>query len=114
VPHNSPLSMCPEMTKGHATIVNEWWIERCIHYKSLVDPEANVTSRPFPCFPLAGKHQNFPVKKYSKLKTAGFERMTICSTAFGDVDLLHVSKLVGLMGMLTSYCARVNESESNV
>ncbi|KAI9775550.1 MAG: hypothetical protein M1839_001028 [Geoglossum umbratile] len=81
VPHSSPLSECPDIPEGKVTIVNEWWIERCLYCKDFVDPEANVTSRPFPCFPIAG-----------------FEQMTICSTAFGGVDLPHVSKLVDLMG----------------
>ncbi|KAI9766328.1 MAG: hypothetical protein M1840_006592 [Geoglossum simile] len=81
VPHSSMLSKCPDIPDGRATIVNEWWIERCLYYRDFVDPDENVTSRPFPHFPIAG-----------------FERMTICSTAFGDVDLLHISKLVDLMG----------------
>ncbi|KAI9827751.1 MAG: hypothetical protein M1832_004240 [Thelocarpon impressellum] len=83
VPHHTPMTAFEDLTgpNGAFTIVTEWWIERCLHRKSLVDPDSDVTSRPFARFPIQG-----------------FGGMKICSTAFSGVDLLHVSKLVKLMG----------------
>ena len=83
VPHDKPLDVLKRGTSptGAYTLVTEWWIERCLHRKRLVDPEQDVTSTPFASFPIPG-----------------FQGLTICSTAFSGVDLLHVSKLVKLMG----------------
>ena len=34
--------------------VTEMWVERCLHRKEVVSPEANVTSTPFRRFPIPG------------------------------------------------------------
>ena len=34
--------------------VTDMWVERCLHRKELVSPQANVTSTPFRQFPISG------------------------------------------------------------
>jgi DNA replication regulator DPB11 len=57
------------------------WLERCLDAKAMVPPESHVTSTPFPQFPIPD-----------------FQEMHICSTGFSGLDLLHLSKLVNIMG----------------
>lgn len=61
--------------------VTNWWVEKCLYRKELVDPTTDVTCRPFTAF-----------------SVPGFEKMTITSTGFTNVDLLHLSKVVKLIG----------------
>jgi DNA replication regulator DPB11 len=83
VSHLTPTSKLPEIPQSatHIQIVNEWWIERCIGAKSLVDPRSYTLGRPFRAFPLER-----------------FKELTICSTGFEGLQLLHISKTVALMG----------------
>ncbi|EED22877.1 BRCT domain protein [Talaromyces stipitatus ATCC 10500] len=61
--------------------VTDMWLERCLDANSLVSPEIHVMSTPFPHMPLKG-----------------FEGLKICSTGFAGIDLLHISKMVSVMG----------------
>ncbi|KAI9838239.1 MAG: hypothetical protein M1837_002513 [Sclerophora amabilis] len=83
IPHDIPLSQCPEISSSanKPITVTEWWVERCLHHKKLVDPASSVICRPFHRFPI------------DELKG-----MIVCSTAFTGVDLMHISKVVKLMG----------------
>jgi DNA replication regulator DPB11 len=83
VSHLTPASNLPEIPQSatHIQVVTEWWIERCIGAKSLVNPAEYVLGCPFPIFPLQR-----------------FKELTICSTGFEGLQLLHVSKAVALMG----------------
>jgi DNA replication regulator DPB11 len=83
VSHLTSASELPEipLSATHIQAVTEWWVERCIGTKSLVDPADYILGRPFPVFPL---HR--------------FGELTICSTGFEGLQLLHVSKAVALMG----------------
>ncbi|KAL1628645.1 protein kinase activating protein dpb11 [Neofusicoccum ribis] len=63
------------------TRVNEWWVEKCLYRKKIVDPTEEVICKPFPRIPIPG-----------------FEKMVVTSTLFTDYDRLHVSKVVKLMG----------------
>ena len=83
VPHDLPISKHPSLPESDIPIrkVTEWWVERCLHLKSFVDPEGHVVGRPFPVFPIQG-----------------FRGMTICSSAFSGIDLLHFKKSVELLG----------------
>jgi DNA replication regulator DPB11 len=83
VSHLTSASELPEIPQSvmHIQTVTEWWVERCIGAKSLVDPAAYILGRPFPIFPLQR-----------------FGELTICSTGFEGLQLLHVSKAVVLMG----------------
>ncbi|KAF2087961.1 hypothetical protein K490DRAFT_3596, partial [Saccharata proteae CBS 121410] len=68
------------------TAVNEWWVEKCLFRKFLVNPTTELTVEMTVCKPF----ERFPLK--------GFEDLKISSTSFTDVDLLHLSKVVQLMG----------------
>ena len=83
VPHTSDRKQQPEPPPSQIPLhtVSEWWLERCLHRKIVVDPEVDTASFPF---------QKYPI--------SGFDGMTICSTGFSGVDLLHVSKTARLLG----------------
>ncbi|KAL8957780.1 MAG: hypothetical protein Q9193_005032, partial [Seirophora villosa] len=83
VPHDLPTNLLPTIPvhQHRPVVVTDMWVERNLHRKQYVRPEANVTSTPF---------QRFPIP--------GFESLVVCSTRFEDVDLLHMSKAVKLMG----------------
>ncbi|KAL8873318.1 MAG: hypothetical protein Q9174_001194 [Haloplaca sp. 1 TL-2023] len=68
-------------TVHQPTVVTDMWVERTLHRKQYIRPDANVTNTPFRTFPISG-----------------FERLVVCSTGFEGVDLLHMSKSVKLMG----------------
>ncbi|KAJ5587505.1 uncharacterized protein N7459_003270 [Penicillium hispanicum] len=83
VPYQTPRSEVPSTDEMafECEVVTDMWLEKCLHARALVPPESHVASTPFPKFPITG-----------------FSGMRICSTGFGGIDLLHVSKLVNLMG----------------
>ncbi|KAK7530907.1 BRCT domain-containing protein [Phyllosticta citribraziliensis] len=63
------------------TRVNEWWVEKCLHRKQLVDPDHEFICRPLPHIPVSG-----------------FENLFITFTSYADYDRLHFAKLIKLMG----------------
>lgn len=73
--------------------VTEFFIERCMHSKILFDPRDHVLGRPFPHFPIDD-----------------FAGLTMCTSGFAGIDLLHVEKTVRCMG--ARYAPRLNESVS--
>ena len=83
VPYNLPRSEFPSISSLASTprIVTDMWIERCLDNKAFLDPYDHPT-----CTPL----QRFPIK--------GFEKLIVNSTGFERIELLHVAKLVKLMG----------------
>ncbi|KAL9026162.1 MAG: hypothetical protein Q9196_005129, partial [Gyalolechia fulgens] len=83
VPHNISNERIPPTAASmhRPAVVTDMWIERNLHRKRYISPEANITNTPFPRFPIPG-----------------FDRLVVCSTGFEDVDLLHMSKAVKLMG----------------
>ncbi|KAL8835753.1 MAG: hypothetical protein Q9170_003185 [Blastenia crenularia] len=83
VPHDVPHDQIPAAAKSlhQPVVVTDMWVERNLHRKQYIRPEANITNTPFRRFPIPG-----------------FDRLVICSTRFEDVDLLHMSKAVKLMG----------------
>ncbi|KAL2011392.1 hypothetical protein VTN00DRAFT_4110 [Thermoascus crustaceus] len=83
VPFKLPRSEIPstEDMAFECEVVTDMWLERCLDAKSLVPPESHVTSTPFPRFPIPE-----------------FRGLRICSTGFARIDLLHLSKLVNIMG----------------
>ncbi|CAG8258125.1 unnamed protein product [Penicillium salamii] len=83
VPYQTPRSEIPSTDDMafECEVVTEMWLERCIDARAFVPPESHVASTPFPDFPLPG-----------------FPEMRICSTGFGRIDLLHLRKVVELMG----------------
>jgi DNA replication regulator DPB11 len=83
VPYKTPRSDIPSTDDMafECEVVTDMWLERCLDARALVPPESHVASTPFPKFPIPG-----------------FLGMRICSTGFARIDLLHLSKLVDLMG----------------
>ncbi|KAF2633079.1 hypothetical protein BU25DRAFT_487420 [Macroventuria anomochaeta] len=71
----------PERAGSITNLVTNWWVERCLYGKRLVDPTDDVLSRPF-----------------DKLSINGFSALTVNSTGFSGIELLHVTKAVTLMG----------------
>ncbi len=89
--------------------VSEWWIERCLHRKTLTDPENDVCSRPLGRSPIPGSFMMTRWLRWPKLTASGFDQLTVCSTGFTGVDLLHLSKVIQLMGRsLCSYWMHTN------
>ena len=60
-------------------VATEWWVERCIHYKQVLDPEQDALSRPL-----------FNILEFSKL--------TVSTTGFSGVDYRQVAEAVKLAG----------------
>lgn len=83
VPHDVPISKHPALPRSQPPIetITVWWVERCLHNKKFIDPNEHVIGRPFPKFPVEG-----------------FDSMTISSSAFSGIDLLHVVRAVELLG----------------
>jgi DNA replication regulator DPB11 len=83
VPHDLPITEQPDLPQSQPPIekVTVWWVERCLHYKRFMEPSEHVIGQPFRVFPVEG-----------------FAGMTICSSAFAGIDLLHFKKAVELLG----------------
>ncbi|CCJ30807.1 unnamed protein product [Pneumocystis jirovecii] len=80
VSHDLPKFKFPDISKG--CFVTEWWIERCLHNKKFIEPSEHLLCRPLLC--------SFPLE--------GMQDLSICLTGFSGVDLLHISKLIVLLG----------------
>lgn len=83
IPHtNSDPDSPPVSENEHQPVlVTDMWIERCLYRKQFEEPSASVTNTPFRQYPIAG-----------------FEDLSVCSTGFQGIDLVHMSKAVKLMG----------------
>ncbi|KAK0128600.1 hypothetical protein ONS95_000563 [Cadophora gregata] len=83
LPHDLPVSDFPTLPESQLPIetVTFWWLERCLHHKKFLDPNDHVVGRPFPVFPIEG-----------------FSGMTVSSSAFAGIDLLHFQRAVELLG----------------
>ncbi|KAF2646029.1 hypothetical protein P280DRAFT_544457 [Massarina eburnea CBS 473.64] len=82
VPHDVPFDAAalPEGA-GNLLPVTNWWVERCLYGKDIVDPTDCVLCRPF-----------------DKLSISGFNGLTINLTGFTGIELLQVTKAVTLFG----------------
>lgn len=80
VPQSADQKSIPLLPDG-VDLITECFIERCLHRKALLDPRDHVIGRPFPVFPIQG-----------------FEKLSICTAGFTDVDLLQVDKTIRLLG----------------
>ncbi|KAL8795071.1 MAG: hypothetical protein Q9195_002368 [Heterodermia aff. obscurata] len=82
-----PHAMCRnELPTSHEslqrpTAVTDLWLERCLYNKQLISPSAHILNTPFFDAPIEG-----------------FGDFTIAATGFHDYDLLHLSKVVVLIG----------------
>ncbi|CZT41048.1 related to S-M checkpoint control protein Rad4p [Rhynchosporium secalis] len=83
LPHDLPISEFPILPDSQLPIetITFWWLERCLHQKKFLDPNNHVIGRPFPVFPIEG-----------------FSGVTISSSAFAGIDLLHFQRAVELLG----------------
>ncbi|KAE8139901.1 BRCT domain-containing protein [Aspergillus pseudotamarii] len=83
VPYKMPRAQVPSTDDlaFECEVVTDMWLERCLDAKALVPPESHIANTPIPRFPIPG-----------------FDGMKICSTGVSRIDLLHLSKLVGLIG----------------
>ncbi|POS76274.1 subunit of DNA polymerase II [Diaporthe helianthi] len=80
VPQSADQKSIPLLPDG-VDLITECFIERCLHRKALLDPRDHVIGRPFPVFPIEG-----------------FEKLSICTAGFTDVDLLQVDKTIRQLG----------------
>jgi DNA replication regulator DPB11 len=80
VPQDSQPDTHPVLSEN-VDIVTEFFIEKCLHGKRLINPTQHCLGRPFPRFPIVG-----------------FEALTICTAGFDGVDLLHIEKSVRQLG----------------
>ena len=57
IPHDVEvdLTTLPEHAGSHIPLVTNWWVERCLYGKRLVDPADDVLSRPFENRTISGK-----------------------------------------------------------
>lgn len=81
IPHSSSdedVSSTPQLAGNK--LVTELWVEKCLHSKTFIEPQSEPVHGPF-------RH---PV--------SGFENLVISSTGFEGVDLMHVTKVVNLLG----------------
>lgn len=80
VPQSADQKSLPLLPDG-VDLITECFVERCLHRKVLLDPKDHVIGRPFPVFPIEG-----------------FEKLSICTAGFTDVDLLQVDKSIRQLG----------------
>ncbi|EMR10861.1 hypothetical protein PNEG_01007 [Pneumocystis murina B123] len=80
VSHDLPRSKFIDIPRGF--FVTEWWIERCLHNKKFIDPSEHLLCSPLPC--------DFPLED--------MKDFSICLTGFSGIDLMHISKLIVLLG----------------
>jgi DNA replication regulator DPB11 len=64
---------------GGIVVATEWWVERCIHYKQVLDPKQDALSQPL-------------------FNILGFSKLTISTTGFSGVDYRQVAEAVKLAG----------------
>ena len=80
-------------------LVTNWWVERCLYGKRLVDATSDVLSRPFDKLSINGKLLALVQISGSVMLTSpGFSGLIVNSTGFSGIELLHVTKTVTLMG----------------
>lgn len=83
VPYTMPRANVPSVELIHPSprVVTDMWVERCLAYKAFLEPDEHPADMPLEKFPIDG-----------------FKDLVINSTGFESIDLLHISKLVKLVG----------------
>lgn len=97
---------------GAMNLVTNLWVERCLHGKRLIDPADDILCKPFGHLSISGKLFSGIVYASVVLTYPGFSELTINSTGFVGIELLHVTKIVKLMGMHTQFLAKVSSDVS--
>jgi DNA replication regulator DPB11 len=101
VPHDVPvnLSSAPDRAGSLMNLVTNWWVERCLYGKRLVNPADDILSRPFEHQSISGEIKRDKAFYCPLTMTAtGFSGLTVNSTAFVGIELLHVTRIVTMMG----------------
>lgn len=80
VPQSAVPASHPLLPDG-VEAITECFIERCLHRRMLLNPRDHVIGRPFPVFPIEG-----------------FDKLSICTAGFTDVDLLQVDRATRQLG----------------
>ncbi|KAI0512797.1 hypothetical protein F5B22DRAFT_657640 [Xylaria bambusicola] len=92
VPQLSQPGSHPKLPDG-VHIITEFFIERCIHNKTLYSPSDHVWGQPFPQFPIDG-----------------FQELTICTAGFINEQLNQIEKTVTQLG--ANYSEKLNRQIS--
>ncbi|KAI0405620.1 hypothetical protein F4802DRAFT_561278 [Xylaria palmicola] len=92
VPQKSQPDSHPQLPEG-VHIITEFFIERCIHSKTLFLPKDHVLGQPFPRFPIDG-----------------FQHLTICTAGFVNEQLNQIEKAVIQLG--AKYAEKLNRQVS--
>ncbi|KAI3320434.1 hypothetical protein HD806DRAFT_232458 [Xylariaceae sp. AK1471] len=92
VPQLSQPQSHPQLPDG-THIITEFFIERCIHNKTLLSPGDHVWGQPFPRFPIDG-----------------FQSLTICTAGFVNEQLNQIEKTVTQLG--ATYSEKLNRQIS--
>ncbi|KAI0597538.1 BRCT domain-containing protein [Biscogniauxia sp. FL1348] len=92
VPQTSQPDTHPQLPEG-LHIVTEFFIERCIHNRTLFSPNEHVLGQPFPRFPIDG-----------------FQNLIICTTGFKNEQLNQMEKTITQLG--AKYSERFNSHSS--
>ncbi|TKA62188.1 hypothetical protein B0A55_12098 [Friedmanniomyces simplex] len=102
MPHAfSGSQMEPPEVPGGTRTVTEWWVERCLHTKKLIDPANDALSQPL-----------------WHAEIADFTGLSICTTGFSGVDFRQTAEAIKLMGaeyaekLMPSVSVLVSGSES--
>lgn len=80
VPHAFAVEELPAISEG-ISIVTDWWVERCLEAKECLEHSSRTFDLPLP-------HRS----------VERFEKLTVSTTGFTGFQLLHLSKVVTLMG----------------
>ncbi|TGJ78359.1 hypothetical protein E0Z10_g10405 [Xylaria hypoxylon] len=88
VPQTSQPDSHPQLLDG-VHIITEFFVERCIHNKTLFHPRDHVWGQPFPRFPIDG-----------------FQNLTICTAGFANEQLNQIEKTVTQLG--ATYSEKLN------
>ncbi len=112
IPHDVEVDVVsgslPDRAGSIANLVTNWWVERCLYGKRLVDPTTDVLSRPFDKLSINGKFlASMQIENLVMLTSAGFSGLTVNSTGFSGIELLHVTKAVTLMGTGITFSAGI-------
>ncbi|KAI0859138.1 hypothetical protein F4860DRAFT_484021 [Xylaria cubensis] len=92
VPQTSQPDSHPQLPDG-VNIITEFFIERCIHNKTLFSPTDHVWGQPFPRFPIDG-----------------FQNLVICTAGFVNEQLNQIEKTVTQLG--ATYSEKLNRQVS--
>ncbi|KAI0554347.1 hypothetical protein F4679DRAFT_354243 [Xylaria curta] len=92
VPQTSQPDSHPQLPDG-VHIITEFFIERCIHNKTLFSPTDHVWGQPFPRFPIDG-----------------FQNLVICTAGFVNEQLNQIEKTVTQLG--ATYSEKLNRQVS--